>query len=294
MRLLWPFFCLTNLAGVSVLPPTDEKSLTAYAVPLKVVGGSLQEAESLVRVHGVVGWVEGFRRVARGWVGRPYGSGGQGLGPQELLINLRQMDCMTAVENLLALKVAGEWYQQELFSAEEAFVQALLRIRYESYPPCRWEDRHHYLTHAFVSWEANGWGTWLPLGRPDTRPIRYISSHRERYRGFTDWKRIQAIERALSERPRFWISEEELSDWLPLLQDGDIIAFIPEDPLLDVSHVGVFFWESGKATFAHASLTARQWVWGEDLCAYLDRRSKVIGITVFRPYACLSCGISSR
>ena len=262
----------------------EEKSVVAYRIPLRVVRTSLQEAESLVRVQVGMGWGMWVRQVAKGWVGRPYGSGGQGVGPQELLINLQQMDCMTAVENLLALRIAGAWYQEGLLSPKEAFVQALLRVRYGSYPPCRWEDRYHYLTHAFMGWEEAGWGTWLPIGQPDRRAIAYISRHRERYKGFTDWKRIWEIEGRLSARLRFWIPEAELSEWLPFLQDGDIIAFIPSDSLLDVSHVGVFFWEGGKATFAHASLTARKWVWGEDLCAYLDRREKVIGITVFRPF----------
>ncbi len=262
----------------------EEKSVVAYRIPLRVVRTSLQEAESLVRVQVGMGWGMWVRQVAKGWVGRPYGSGGQGVGPQELLINLQQMDCMTAVENLLALRIAGAWYQEGLLSPKEAFVQALLRVRYGSYPPCRWEDRYHYLTHAFMGWEEAEWGTWLPMGRPDRRAIAYISRHRERYKGFTDWKRIWEIEGRLSARLRFWIPEAELSEWLPFLQDGDIIAFIPSDSLLDVSHVGVFFWEGGKATFAHASLTARKWVWGEDLCAYLDRREKVIGITVFRPF----------
>ncbi len=291
MRLPLLLVAFTALAGVPQSPAVGGVSHVSYGFPLKVVGNSLREADSLIRMQLVMGPRRWLRQVAQGWVGRPYGSGGKGVAAHELLVNLQQMDCMTAVENLMAMYVAGEWYRCGLFSPEEAFIQALLRVRYESYPPCRWEDRYHYLTHAFMSWEANGWGCWLPIGKPDNRSIRYISQHRAHYKGFTDWKKIQAIERALSNRLRFWIPEAEVGDWLGLLQDGDLIAFIPSDTLLDVSHVGVFFWEGGKATFAHASLSARKWVWGEDLCAYLDRREKVIGITVFRPFEHLSCDI---
>ena len=291
MRALFLLIAFTTLAKVSQSPALGAGTVMRYPIPLRVVGSSLREADSLIRMQLVMRPGTWLRQVAQGWVGRPYGSGGKGVAAHELLVNLQQMDCMTAVENLMALRLAGEWYHQGLLSPEEAFIQALLRVRYESYPPCRWEDRYHYLAHAFVSWEANGWGHWLPLGKPDNRSIRYISQHRERYKGFTDWKKIQAIEKSLSTRMRFWIPEAELGEWLPLLQDGDLVAFIPSDSLLDVSHVGVFFWEGDKATFAHASLSARKWVWGEDLCAYLDRREKVIGITVFRPFEHLSCDI---
>lgn len=150
-------------------------------------------------------------------------------------------------------------------------------------PPCAWEDRYHYLTHAFIGWET--WGSWLPLGIPDSRPIAYISQNRSKYAGFRDWKRIQHIEKLLSSRPRFYIPTEQLQVWLPALRDGDFIAFVSTEAGLDVSHVGVFFWEGEKPTFAHASLKAHKWVYGEDLCAYLDKRqAKVSGITVFRPY----------
>lgn len=252
-------------------------------ISAKVVGSSLTQAANWVKAHAEVAYPDWARKVARAWVGRPYRSGGAGLGPEKLLVNLEQMDCMTAIENLMALHVASWWQQAGYFSEAEAFLQALLRVRYHSLPPCRWEDRYHYLTHAFLAWEAAGFGSWLPLGQPDKRTIRYISSHKKQYGGFSDWRAIGAVEATLTKRLRFYIPETELADWLPLLQDGDIVAFIPEDSTLDVSHVGVFFWEGGRPTFAHASSIKKQWVWGEDLCAYLDRRSKVIGITVFRP-----------
>jgi len=267
----------------TLTPSLDEKNLLVISVPLRIVGSSLREADSLIRLSTSLPHTTWLRAIAQHWKGRPYGSGGQGLQAHQLLINLQQMDCMTAVENLLALSLAAQWYQKGLLPSKEAFIQALLRVRYHTYPPCRWEDRYHYLSHAFLAWENDGWGTRPPFDSLDTRSLRYISQHRHKYKGFSDWSYIYALEKTLTQSPRYWIPETDLAQWLPLLHDGDIIAFIPSDSLLDVSHVGVFFWEGDKATFAHASLTVRQWVYGEDLCAYLDRRDKVIGITVFRP-----------
>ncbi len=282
MRLLAVVLSGIGLVGHSLLGPGMEP-VERLPVSTKQVGTSLQQAAAWVESHAGMPYTTWVRRVAQAWVGRPYGSGGAGLKPDILLINLEQMDCMTAIENLMALHMATPWYRTGSLSASEAFLQALLRVRYHSLPPCRWEDRYHYLTHAFMAWEAAGLGSWLSIGRPDNRVIRYMSQNKKRYGGFSDWAAIHAMEADLTKRLRFYIPEAELENWLPLLQDGDIVAFIPQDSTLDVSHVGVFFWEGDRATFAHASSVEKRWIWGADLCAYLDRREKVTGITVFRP-----------
>lgn len=263
------------------LPSPNIDTPAVALPPLRVIGQTPARCSMGFRLHVGRAYGTWARELAQAWQGIPYGSGGSGTGPHELLLNFMQMDCMTAVENLLALHLAHKAGTPTM----EGLAYALLGIRYVAYPPCRWEDRIHYLTHAFMVWEGMGWGTWLPLGQVDARPIRYISAHPQRYRGFTDWQAIQKVEKLLSTRPRYFIPTQEIGHWLSALQDGDIIAFISSEEGLDVSHVGIFFWEEGKATFAHASLKARKWVWGEDLCAYLDRRQeKVQGITVFRPF----------
>ncbi|MCS7162283.1 MAG: DUF1460 domain-containing protein [Bacteroidia bacterium] len=248
----------------------------AGLIPLRIIGGSAQKIHQAFQILRR----EGLRALVKSWCGTPYGSGGAGTQPYELLLNLEQMDCMTSLENLLALRLAIRRGSPTLLG----FAQALAEVRYHALPPCRWEDRYHYLTHAFIGWQKAGWGQWLPLGQKDLRPIHYITHHRQRYPGFRDWAFLRTLEAQLSQYPRYLISSEALADWLPALQDGDIVAFIAREEGLDVSHVGIFFWEEGRPTFAHAALKARQWVFGEDLCAYLDRRKAYIGgITVFRP-----------
>lgn len=248
---------------------------------IRVVGASERKVLQGLDLHAHRSYAAWVRALAHQWQGIPYGSGGAGTAPDQLLINLEQMDCMTAVENLMALHRAHRMG----LTTMEGFAQALLYVRYHAPPPCRWEDRYHYLTHAFMGWERMGWGTWLPLGIPDKRPIRYITQHPKKYPGFRDWAYLRQIEESLSQHPRYYIPSAAIGEWLPALRDGDIIAFVSPEDGLDVSHVGIFFWEGGKATFAHASLIAKKWVYGEDLCAYLDRRgNKVKGITVFRPY----------
>lgn len=259
--------------------PTPTPDTPLSLPPQKIIGKTPQRVREMLTAYRDLPYPEWARWMAQQWQGTPYGSGGKGVGPEELLLNLEQMDCMTAIENLLALHLARQRGDTSL----AGFAQTLLAVRYQTTPPCVWEDRYHYLTHSFMSWEA--WGSWLPIGIPDSRPVAYISHNRSKYAGFRDWKRIQRVEEQLSTRPRYYIPTEQLQAWLPALRNGDIIAFISTEVGLDVSHVGLFFWEGEKPTFAHASLTAKKWVYGEDLCAYLDRRrAKVCGITVFRPY----------
>ncbi len=257
--------------------------LIGLALPLtyRIVGNFSEAYQKALTCQQGAAYPTWVREVAKSWEGLPYGSGGAGLRAHEILLNLSQMDCMTAVENLLALHLN----RKSPHPSPETFASYLAQVRYITIPPCRWEDRLHYLLHSFLVWEERGWGSWLRLGQPDPRPIHYLSRHPQKYRGFTDWAYIRKIEARLSAYPRYYIPTSQLAQWLPLLQDGDFIAFVSTEEGLDVSHVGVFFWEGTKATFAHASLKARAWVTGEDLCAYLDkRREKVRGIAVFRPF----------
>ncbi|MEN3040268.1 MAG: N-acetylmuramoyl-L-alanine amidase-like domain-containing protein [Bacteroidia bacterium] len=257
------------------------KRTGAIIVPTRIVGRTAQKVKEAFALHEGQPYSVWVGRLALNWQGIPYGSGGAGLQPHEVLLNLEQMDCMTAVENLMALHIA---YQNGMPTLQ-GFSEALVNVRYDATPPCRLEDRLHYLSHSFMKWELAGWGTWLPLGVPDTRPIRYISANPKKYSGFTDWSRIRTIEEKLSHRPRYYIPSKEIQNWLPALKNGDLIAFVSPKDGLDVSHVGIFFWVGERATFAHASLLAKKWVFGEDLCAYLDRRGEnVKGITVFRPH----------
>ncbi|MCS7296855.1 MAG: DUF1460 domain-containing protein [Bacteroidia bacterium] len=273
LNLLWSF-----PVGEKVDTPAFAQLLLP---PVKIVGSSLQRVRHALALHSGRSYPGWAREIARQWQGLPYGSGGKGLGPQELLLNLEQMDCMTAVENLMALHLT----HQHQTSSIQDFIRFLSEVRYQALPPCRWEDRYHYLTHAFIEWEEKGWGSWLPFGSPESREVFYITKHRKNYSGFSDWHFIKAIEARLSSHPRYCISSERIGEWLPFLQDGDLIAFVSSEEGLDVSHVGVFFWEKDRPTFAHASLRAKKWVYGEDLCAYLDRRkSKIKGICVFRPF----------
>lgn len=281
------FGLFTSFRGI--LP---KKSLGAFPVdtpavgriplpPMRVVGTTPTRVQEALALHAGRSYAAWAAVVANAWRGTPYGSGGAGLGPEMLLLNLSQMDCMTAIENLMALHLA---YKERLLYLEGVAAK-LLQVRYNAYPPCRWEDRYHYLTQAFIAWERAGYGVWLPLGERDTHPIRYISQNPKKYRGFRDWKLIQEIEQQLTKRPRYFIPSADIHQWLPALRDGDIVAFVSTEDGLDVSHVGVFFWKEGRPTFAHASLIAKEWVIDEDLCAYLDRRkAKIRGITVFRPF----------
>ncbi|MCS6895864.1 MAG: DUF1460 domain-containing protein [Bacteroidia bacterium] len=265
----------------SVPHDTLRRTVATSLVPLRIIGHTAQKVKDGFALHAGETYPVWARKLALSWKGIPYGSGGIGLKPHELLLNLDQMDCMTAVENLVALHIAYKNGAPTL----EGFSEALLSVRYHAVPPCRLEDRHHYLSHSFTKWELAGWGAWLPLGIADERPIRFISANPKKYPAFTDWQYVRSIEQKLSHRPRYYIPSKELHHWLPALKDGDLIAFVSPKEGLDVSHVGVFFWEEGKATFAHASLIAKKWVFGEDLCAYLDRRGEnVKGITVFRLY----------
>lgn len=215
----------------------------------------------------------------RAWEDIPYGSGGAGTPPDKILVNLKQMDCVTAVENFLALRLA----QRE--ASLESFVQALGQLRYYTLPPCRWEDRIHYLLDAFYLWHKRGWGYDLTaaIGVPIQRRISYISRNKKKFSGFTDWRFIRQVEKRVSETFRYYLPKEEITRYMTIAQEGDLIAFVSQDTTLDVSHVGVIHTDEEEVFFSHASSTAKKIVYKENLCAYLQKREKIIGVVVFRP-----------
>ncbi|MGQ9863334.1 MAG: N-acetylmuramoyl-L-alanine amidase-like domain-containing protein [Bacteroidia bacterium] len=271
-RWVWLFFPL--FASEKPPNPIEEKT----SLPLRIIQNSDEEVLFLLRTLPDR-WEAFSQSLWRAWEGIPYGSGGAGTPPDKILINFRQMDCVTAVENFLALRLA----QQE--ASLESFAHALGQLRYYTLPPCRWEDRIHYLLDAFHLWQKRGWGYDLTpaIGIPIHRKISYLSRNKKRFAGFKDWEFIRQVENRLSEKFRYYLPKEAIDQYLAIAKEGDLIAFVSQDTTLDVSHVGVIHTHEEEIFFSHASSIARKIVYKENLCAYLQKREKIIGVVVFRP-----------
>jgi hypothetical protein len=222
--------------------------------------------------------------------GVPYGGGSQGCPQAHTLVNLRQMDCMTFVENFWALAftrhlIAGmkeKPVDEEIFAI---YVQNLNAIRYYEGKNQRNEDRIQYLTSGFIQLEKAGVLSMVGKeeGSPMSKKINYVSGNRAKFGGFTDWAFIQNKENEMSQYSYITFDKNQIQDYAQIAQNGDLVGLVTTVPGLDVSHCGVITLREGKVFMTHASSVRKQLVLAQDITEYLAKRTTISGIVVFRP-----------
>lgn len=221
--------------------------------------------------------------------GVPYGGGAAGAPANKTLVNTQQMDCVTFVENFLAMAIAAEETRRkkDQFSANQLFaryVQHLNRVRYYGGKPGSWENRIHYFTDAMRLLTEKD--VLEDVGRyngvPFTKQINYISSNRHKF-NFSDWNRVLNIEREMSNADRYYYPLDSLHRYAPIARNGDIVALTTTVEGLDVSHCGYITVKNDRLMFSHASSVHKKIVLEVDFEDYLDTRTTITGIMVFRP-----------
>lgn len=177
-------------------------------------------------------------------------------GPEHLVINLEELDCVTYIENVLSLARivrAGTptW---------EAFVAELERIRYRDGRLDGYPSRLHY----FSEWIDDNARLGLMRnvtrdigGVPLEEPIDFMSTHAESYRQLADPATLQAIreiEARLSDEPRWYVPEDALPGVMSRLENGDIIAATSSIEGLDIAHTGIAVRRDEGVYLMHAPL----------------------------------------
>lgn len=221
------------------------------------------------------------------FVGTPYKPGTLEVpGPERLVINLRELDCVTFVENVLALSRlvrAGE-------TDFDAFRAELTRMRYRDGVIDGYPSRLHYFSEWIADNERKGLVRDITRelgGVLDPEPIRFMSTHVEAYRQLSDPANLEAIRRIeeeLSERPRYYIPEDRIAEVAPLIRNGDIIAATSTLEGLDIAHTGVALWKDGELYLLHAPLVGRAVeISAVPLAERIKGLEKQDGIMVARP-----------
>ena len=175
---------------------------------------------------------------------------------EQLVINLQELDCTTFVENCLALS------RTVLSSAPDfmAFKNELQTIRYRDGIIDGYSSRLHYTSDWITNnqekniiedkTEAIG-GIILPL------QMNFMSTHSESYQYLSkhpeEIEKIQQIENAINQRTYYYVPKEKIKDCEQGIQSGDLVCFVTSAKGMDVSHVGIAYWNNGVCTFIHAS-----------------------------------------
>ena len=203
----------------------------------------------------------GDRVVALGrwFVGAPYTPGTLETLPERLVVNLREFDCVTYVEVMLAMARGLDGGEPTF----EQFLDELRRIRYRNGRIEGYASRLHYFSEWIQDNERMGIVRDVTReigGVPTDEPIAFMSSNREEYRALGDPEtlaRIVAIEERLTERTRYYIPEQRIADGAPAIRDGDIIAITSALRGLDVAHTGFAIWIEGRLHFMNAPLVGK-------------------------------------
>jgi hypothetical protein len=195
--------------------------------------------------------------LGRTFVGSPYTPATLELeGPERLIINLRELDCVTFIENVLAIVRIVRAGTPDY----DSFRRELVRIRYRNGVLSGYASRLHY----FSEWIANNAekgivedATLAIGGVQDTGAIGFMTRHVDSYRQLGEpaaVEEIRRIELELSGRQRFYIPEDQIAAAAPGIRDGDIIAATSTMEGLDIAHTGFALWVNGRLHLMHAPL----------------------------------------
>ncbi len=206
--------------------------------------------------------------------------------PEQLVVNLRELDCTTFAESVLAI---SRTIKSENPSFEK-FAEELQNIRYHNGIIDGYASRIHY----FSDWIFENSRKKLVkdisgeiANTPYPLRVNFMSTHPESYIQLKDSALIQEIanqEIEISDRQMFFIPEEKLAEFEHLLKDGDIAGITTNVKGLDISHVVILQRVADRIHILHASSTAKKVILSEEtLEEYLKSSKSATGIMVARP-----------
>jgi len=208
-------------------------------------------------------------------------------GEEQLVINLREMDCTTFAENCLAIartiKSEKQTFQQ--FTSELQF------IRYRDGTIDGYPSRLHY----FCDWIYNNVQKNLVgdmseeiAQTPFPKQINFMSTHPDSYRQLKESAPlvdlIAAQEKEISARKMFFIPETKIAEVESKLMDGDIVGITTGIEGIAIQHVVILIRQEGRIHLLHASSKAEKVVVSDlTLEEYLLNNKSASGIMLARP-----------
>ena len=206
-------------------------------------------------------------------------------GEEKLVVNLREFDCTTFVESVIALTRTARSGKPDF----DTFLHELQRIRYRDGNLQDYASRLHYTSDWLYDNEKKGLlkNSSPGLGGiPEKKIINFMTTHRDAYRQLKSddvlLQEIRIIENGINERDGFYyLPKENIAVTAPMIPHMSMIAFTTIIKGLDVSHMGFAFQEENRLTFIHASSTQKKVVVDQKtLSDYCAGQSSCTGIIV--------------
>ncbi|WP_346857342.1 N-acetylmuramoyl-L-alanine amidase-like domain-containing protein [uncultured Draconibacterium sp.] len=207
--------------------------------------------------------------------------------PEQLVINLCELDCTTYAENCLAIARILKSGQLTF----ESFKKELMGIRYRDGIVNGYPSRLHYFSDWIYVNEEKGLLKQVSkeiANTPYPLNINFMSTHPDSYKqletnpGFVS--PLKKTEAEISSRKMFFIPKDKIAGFEKQMHEGDIIGLTTSIKGLDITHVGILVKKNERIHLMHASSKAEKVVISENtLEEYLAGRKTVNGIMVVRP-----------
>ena len=193
---------------------------------------------------------------AKFFLGVPYVTSTLEKEPEQLVVNLSELDCVTFVENVFALS----YTVHNGAPTFEKYCKNLQNIRYRNGIIGDYTDRLHYTSDWLFENQRKGIITILS-GKPQQSPIAFtldiMSSNTGTYKQLKSNQplvdKILAIEREASSRELPYFPKDRIESARSHFRNGDMVAFVTSNKGIDISHVGLIYFDGDKLTFIHAS-----------------------------------------
>ncbi len=225
--------------------------------------------------------------VGKSFLGTPYVAHTLEGEKEELVVNLRELDCTTYAEYCLAIARSVK----NKNASFEGFTKELQAIRYRNGEIDKYPSRLHYFSDWIYENARTGKiqraskdisNTMYPL------EVDFMSTHPESYPQLKQHpefvKALSDKEKEISERQMYYLPKEKLATYEAKLHEGDIVGITTSVKGLDITHVGILVERNGRIHLMHASSVAEKVVISEEpLEDYLKAGSTVTGIMVARP-----------
>lgn len=270
--------CLYGLAMEAAIPQYEKKD-SIRVVSLLKEAGTLDKNENLILFF------------ARKFIGIPYVAKTlENNNEERLVVNLRELDCTTFVENVLALTLCAKNHKPTF----EDFCHYLKQIRYRN-GEIAYTTRLHYFSEWIADNTKMGFVEEIqspnpPFTRVQTLKINYMSKHQDKYPMLVknpSWvKPIRDMENELNGKKYRYIPKGEIANtrlYRNAIGDGDIIAIVTGLEGLDTSHVGFAVWHKNGLHLLHASSLSKKVV--EDsktMYAYMHGQRMQRGIRIVK------------
>jgi hypothetical protein len=227
--------------------------------------------------------------VGKSFLGIPYEAGTLDVNTnrEELVIKVTGLDCVTFVENTLAMSRLI----QKGDTSFNLFKNELTSIRYRDGVIDKYPSRLHYFTDWIYDNQKKGIVEDITKeigGKNYNKKIDFMTSHIDSYKqlknnpDYIDSMKI--IESDINQRQLYYIPKSTIANFYDSLKTGDIIATTTDISGLDVTHTGYIYKDDTGTYFLHASITKKEVIISDsELKEYLAGNKKQTGVIVARP-----------